>query len=88
MARIEKKLTSIRLDSDVLEVIDEFCEKNRYWKRSTVINSILAAVTKNFSSGDIYNMAREWNWRNHVVDAKFEITEELKPIEKRIYGKG
>ena len=83
MARIEKKLTSIRLDSDILDAIDEFCEKNRYWKRSTAINAILAAVTKNFSSGDIYNMVREWNWRNHVVDAKFEITEELKPREKR-----
>lgn len=83
MARVEKKLTSIRLDSDVLTAIDEFCEKNRYWKRSAVINSILAAVTKNFSSGDIYNMVREWNWINHVVDAKFEITEELKPREKR-----
>lgn len=88
MARIEKKLTSMRLDSDVLDAIDEFCEKNRYWKRSTAINSILAAVTKNFSTEDIYNMVREWNWMNHVVDAKFEITEELKPKEKRIYGKG
>lgn len=83
MARIEKKLTSMRLDSDVLDAIDAFCDKNRYWKRSTVINSILAAVTKNFSTEDIYNMVREWNWSNHVVDAKFEITEELKPREKR-----
>ena len=88
MARIEKKLTSIRLDSDVLEAIDKFCEANRYWKRSTAINAILVAVTRNFSSGDLYNMMREWNWSNHVVNAKFEITEELKPVEKRIYGKG
>ena len=83
MARIEKKLTSIRLDSDVLEAIDKFCEQNRYWKRSTAINSILAAVTKNFSSGDIYNMMREWNWRNYIVDARFEITDDMKPEEKR-----
>lgn len=88
MARIEKKLTSIRLDSDILDAIDEFCEKNRYWKRSTAINCILSAVTKNFSSGDLYNMMREWNWRNYIVDARFEITDELKPKEKRIYGKG
>lgn len=83
MARIEKKLTSMRLDSDVLDAIDAFCDDNRYWKRSTVINAILVAVTKNFSTGDIYNMVREWNWSNRVVNTKFEITEEFKPREKR-----
>lgn len=71
----EKKLTSIRLDADVLEEIERFLEKNRYWKRSDVINLVLRAVLENFSDWDILTMMRYWNWAHKKVDVKFEVTD-------------
>lgn len=71
----EKKLTSIRLDADVLEEIERFLEKNRYWKRSDVINLVLRAVLENFSDYDILTMMRYWNWAQKKVDVKFEVTD-------------
>ena len=71
----EKKLTSIRLDADVLEEIERFLEKNRYWKRSDVINLVLRAVLENFSDWDILTMMRYWNWAQKKVDVKFEVTD-------------
>ena len=71
----EKKLTSIRLDVDVLKEIDRFLEKNRYWKRSEMINLVLRAVLENFSDWDILAMMRYWNWRQKKVNASFEITD-------------
>lgn len=71
----EKKLTSIRLDADVLDEIERFLEKNRYWKRSDVINLVLRAVLENFSDWDILTMMRYWNWAQKKVDVKFEVTD-------------
>lgn len=71
----EKKLTSIRLDADVLEEIERFLEKNRYWKRSDVINLVLRAVLENFSDWDILTMMRYWIWAQKKVDVKFEVTD-------------
>lgn len=71
----EKKLTSIRLDADVLEEIERFLEKNRYWKRSDVINLVLRAVLENFSDWDILTMMRYWSWAEKKVDVKFEVTD-------------
>lgn len=71
----EKKLTSIRLDADVLEEIERFLEKNRYWKRSDVINLVLRAVLENFSDHDILTMMWYWKWADKKVDVKFEVTD-------------
>lgn len=71
----EKKLTSIRLDADVLEEIERFLEKNRYWKRSDVINLVLRAVMENFSDWDILTMMHYWGWAQKKVDVKFEVTD-------------
>lgn len=71
----EKKLTSIRFDVDVLKEIDRFLEKNRYWKRSDVINLVLRAVLENFSDWDILAMMRYWSWAKKKVNANFEITD-------------
>ena len=71
----EKKLTSIRLDVDVLKEIDRFLVKNRYWKRSDVINLVLRAVLENFSDWHILAMMRYWSWADKKVDVKFEVTD-------------
>lgn len=77
--RNEKKLTSIRFDVPVLEAAQKFTADHRYWKKSDVINSVLAAVFENFSESEIYDMVRTWSWRDKKVETKFEITDERRP---------
>lgn len=82
----ETKLTSIRIPVDVLQKIEKIVKDHRYWKRSEVINNLLAAVVCNFNDGQIYDMLRSWDWRNNVVKAEFEITKELKAPKDRSNG--
>ena len=82
----ETKLTSIRIPVDVLQKIEKISADHRNWKRSEVINDLLAAVVCNFNDGQIYNMLRRWDWRNNVVKAEFEITKELKTPKDRSNG--
>mgnify|MGYP003390403027 CR=1 FL=1 len=77
--RNEKKLTSIRFDVPVLEAAEKFVAERRYWKKSDVINSILAAVFENFGQNEIYDMVRTWAWKDKKVETKFEITDERRP---------
>lgn len=77
--RNAKKLTSIRFDVPVLEAAEKFVAGHRYWKKSDVINSILAAVFENFGQNEIYDMVRKWSWDKKKVNAKFEITDEPRP---------
>ena len=77
------KLTSIRLETDTITKIDNFVENRTYWKRSTVINNILAAVLENFTPNEVYEMVRRYSWERNKVNAKFEITLELKPLKPR-----
>lgn len=71
------KLTSIRLELDVCEKVEELAKQHSYWKKSTIINSLLAAVLFNFDSKAIYDMLRTYNWDRNRVDCKFEITQDL-----------
>lgn len=73
MAQENLKPVSTRLDPETLEKIDNFVSKRRYWKRNSVINSVLTAVFENFEEGDIYDMVRWWKRGNDEVNAKFEI---------------
>lgn len=82
----ETKLTSIRIPVDVLQKIEKISADHRYWKRSEVINNLLAAVVSNFNDGQIYDMLRQWDWRHNVVKAEFEITKELKAPKDRSNG--
>lgn len=72
------KLTSIRLELDTLAEIEEIVNNERYYKRSDVINNILAAVFRNFTENEIRNMVYRYKWWQNVVDTKFEPTKELK----------
>lgn len=69
------KLTSIRLDEEVLQKIEEFVKVHRYWNRSGVINNILGAVLTNFKFGEVYDMVRTPLYRGYEVDCHYEITE-------------
>lgn len=83
MSRDILKLISVRLDEDLIRKLDEIAQKHTYWKRSDIIRNILIAVLAEMSAGDIYNMIRYAWYKKNVVDAKFEITDELKPYEKK-----
>lgn len=69
------KLTSIRLDEEVLQKIEEFVKVHRYWNRSGVINSILESVLSNFDSGEVYDMVRTPLYRGYEVECNYKITE-------------
>ena len=79
MGRENLKLVSIRLDEDLIKKIDNEALRQRYWKRSDIIRDILTAVFDEMSGRDIYDMIRYPLYRKNVVNAKFEITKELKP---------
>lgn len=83
MSRDNLKLISVRLDEDLIEKLDELAQKHTYWKRSDIIRNILIAALDEMSSGDIYNMIRYHFYKKNVVNAKFEITNELKPYERK-----
>ena len=69
------KLTSIRLEEEVLQKIEEFVKVHRYWNRSQVINNILASVLRNFDPGEVYDIVRSPLYRGYEVDCHYKITE-------------
>lgn len=69
------KLTSIRLEEEVLQKIEEFVRGHRYWNRSQVINNILGSILTNFKNGEIYDIVRTPLYRGYEVDCHYEITE-------------
>lgn len=83
MSRGNLKLVSVRMDDDLIKKLDEAVQKHTYWKRSDIIRNILTAVLAEMSASDLYNMIRYYYYKKNVVDAKFEITDELKPYEKK-----
>jgi len=83
MSRENLKLVSVRMDDDLIKKLDEVAQKHTYWKRSDIIRNVLIAMFAEMSAGDIYNMIRYAWYKKNVVDAKFEITDELKPYEKK-----
>lgn len=52
------KQISVRIDPETLRKIDDFCKKHYYWKRNTVINSLLGAVVDAMDDGTLYEMVR------------------------------
>lgn len=83
MSRDNLKLISVRMDDDLIKKLDEVAQKHTYWKRSDIIRNILIAVLAEMSAADLYNMIRYHYFKKNVVNAKFEITDELKPYEKK-----
>lgn len=83
MSRDNLKLVSVRMDDELIKKLNEVTRNHIYWKRSDIIRNILTAVLAEMSAGDIYNMIRYYYYKKNVVNAKFEITDELKPYEKK-----
>lgn len=60
------KLTSLRLDEDVLAKIDTFCEPRKYYSRNYVINQLLIKVLAGKNEHDL------WKLISKQVEIKFE----------------
>ena len=54
------KLVSVRVDEDVLQVIDRFCEQHTYFYRSFVINAVLRFVTRDFKSETLWSIMNKY----------------------------
>lgn len=52
------KLTSVRLDPDMLEKVEKFQRSYHYWTKNGIINAVLVAVFEDFDERDIYDMVR------------------------------
>lgn len=83
MSKNNLKLLCVRLDEDLISELDKVTQKRSYWKRSEIIRNILTAVFAEMSDGDIYDMIRYHYLNQNVVNAKFEITDELKTCERK-----
>lgn len=53
---IKTKLTSLRLDEDVLAKIDTFCEPRKYYSRNYVINQLLIQLLAGKNEHDIWQL--------------------------------
>lgn len=77
------KLVSVRLETETYNKIEKIVERERYYKRSDVINNLLKAVLDNFDAGQIQDMMNRWKWNGNVVNTQFEVTKELRPYERK-----
>lgn len=77
------KLVSVRLETETYDKIEKIVERERYYKRSDVINNLLKAVLDNFDAGQIQDMMNRWKWNGNVVNTQFEVTKELRPYERK-----
>lgn len=67
----KKKLISAKISPKTLEDIDEFLKNHRYWKRNTVISSILDAVMDNFTEEEIFRMVCYNRLNRRKINAHF-----------------
>lgn len=82
MSNKNLKLTSVRLDPDTLDKIDEFLKRHEYWTKNAVINNVLTAVMERFSDRDIYDMCRTCKFDREPITAIYKINEVPKPKEQ------
>lgn len=54
------KQLSVKIDPETLEKIDTIAMKGRYWKRNTIINSVLTALLLEANERDIYKLIKYW----------------------------
>lgn len=67
------KLISVRLEPDTIEKIDRFSNRSRYWKRNTIINTILTEVISQLSEGDLYKMMVHRYDRDNTLQISVQI---------------
>lgn len=76
MASENLKLVSCRIDPDALREIDDFVRDKRYWKRNSVINSIVTNVLKMMPKNELYDLVRWSKWDTNKWECRFKKVEE------------
>lgn len=64
---------STRLDKESIELIDKFLKKRTYWKRNTVINAVIWAVTHDFDEDALYDMVRRNRFKSQSIVSHYAI---------------
>lgn len=82
MSKKNLKLTSVRLDPDMLEAVEKFVDKHYYWTKNGVINCILTTVFKRFNEKDIYDMCRTLDGEKNPITAIYRIEQLPSPKEQ------
>lgn len=75
MANDNLKLISVRIDPDTLQKIDEMAEDHIYWKRNTIINSILTSVMQCFDKRALFDLVKYHPNYNKAEVAEFKIAD-------------
>ena len=71
------KQISVRIDPVTLQKVDDFCKKHYYWKRNTVINSLLSAVVDAMDDKALYDMVRYSRHYHNKPSGSFYLPEKL-----------
>lgn len=67
-----KKLVSVRLDADDLQVIDDWAKKERYQKRSDVVDAAVSLAAWMIQNGHAQKLLHFFPERDTVDEFKFE----------------
>lgn len=77
------KLISVRIDPETLKKVDALHAKHYYWKRNTIINSLLGAVVDAMDDKTLYDMVRYSRYYHNKPSGSFYIPENL-PLNKQL----
>ena len=72
MAYKAKKLVSVRLDADDLQVIDDWAKEERYQTRSDAVDAAIRLAAWMIKNGYAQKLIRFWPKRDEVDDFKLE----------------
>lgn len=68
------KLISVRIDTETLKKLDDFCKLHYYWKRNTIINGILTSVVDAMDRQSLYDMVRYDRRLGHNPSGSFSFS--------------
>lgn len=68
----ETKLISVRVDVDILAVIDKTANSERYWKRSDIIQKALGLAAWMCENGQAHKLISFWPQWDSVDKLEFE----------------
>lgn len=75
MANENLQLISVRIDPDTLAKINEMAKRHYYWKRNTIINSILTTVMQCFDDKALFEMVKYYPKYDKAEIAEFKLAD-------------
>lgn len=75
MAKDNLQLISVRIDPDTLLRIDRMAAIHYYWRRNTIINSILTSVMQCFDDRALFDLVKYHPNYDKVEKAEFKIAD-------------